>query len=97
MCAVLSLLVVSESLRPHGLKSAVNSSKKHDKVTQRTEGQNQFSSVAQLCLTVCDLMDCSTPGLPVLEFTQTHAYCGEGNGNPLQYSCLANPMDGGAW
>ena len=22
---------------------------------------------------------------------------GEGNGNPLQYSCLENPVDGGAW
>ena len=22
---------------------------------------------------------------------------GEGNGNPLQYSCLENPMDGGVW
>ena len=22
---------------------------------------------------------------------------GEGHGNPLQYSCLRNPMDGGAW
>ena len=22
---------------------------------------------------------------------------GEGNGTPLQYSCLENPMDGGAW
>ena len=22
---------------------------------------------------------------------------GEGNGNPLQFSCLENPMDGGAW
>ena len=22
---------------------------------------------------------------------------GEGNGNPLQYSCLENPMDGGSW
>ena len=36
----------------------------------------QFSSVAQLCPTLCDPMDCSTPGLPVyhqlLEFTQTH-------------------------
>ena len=36
----------------------------------------QFSSVAQLCLTLCDPMDCSTPGLPVHhqlpEFTQTH-------------------------
>ena len=23
--------------------------------------------------------------------------CGEGNSTPLQYSCLENPMDGGAW
>ena len=25
------------------------------------------------------------------------AQTGEGNGNPLQHSCLENPMDGGAW
>ena len=25
------------------------------------------------------------------------ALCGEGSGTPLQYSCLENPMDGGAW
>ena len=24
-------------------------------------------------------------------------YSREGNGTPLQYSCLENPMDGGAW
>ena len=24
-------------------------------------------------------------------------FCGGGNGNPLQYSCLENPMDRGAW
>ena len=24
-------------------------------------------------------------------------WIGEGNGTPLQYSCLENPMDGGAW
>ena len=38
----------------------------------------QFSSVAQSCLTLCDPMNCSTPGLPVhhqlLEFTQTHVH-----------------------
>ena len=36
----------------------------------------QLSSVAQLCLTLCNPMDCSTSGLPVhhqlLQFTQTH-------------------------
>ena len=26
-----------------------------------------------------------------------HAYIGEGNGNPLQYSCLENPRDREAW
>ena len=38
----------------------------------------QFSSVVQSCLTLCDPMVCSTPGLPVhhqlLEFTQTHVH-----------------------
>ena len=38
----------------------------------------QFSSVAQLCPTLCNPMDCSTPGLPVhhqlSEFTQTHVH-----------------------
>ena len=38
----------------------------------------QFSSVAQLCPTLCDPMNCSTPGLPVHhqlpEFTQTHTH-----------------------
>ena len=27
----------------------------------------------------------------------SHLLAGEGNGTPLQYSCLENPMDGGAW
>ena len=61
----------------------------------------QFSSVTQSCLTLYDPMNCSTSGLPVHhqlpEFTQTHVQCGEGNGTPLQYSGLENPMDGEAW
>ena len=39
---------------------------------------NQFSSVAQSCPTLCDPMNCSTPGLPVQhqlpEFTETHVH-----------------------
>ena len=39
---------------------------------------SQFSSVAQLCPTLCNAMDCSTPDLPVYhqlpEFTQTHVH-----------------------
>ena len=38
----------------------------------------QFSSVTQSCPTLCDPMDCSTPGFPVHhqlpEFTQTHVH-----------------------
>ena len=37
-----------------------------------------FSSIAQSCQTLCDPMNCSTPGLPVHyqlpEFTQTHVH-----------------------
>ena len=36
-------------------------------------------SVTKSCLTLCDPMDCSTPGFPVLlylpEFAQTHVHC----------------------
>ena len=38
----------------------------------------QFSSVAQLCLTLCDPIECSTPGFPVHhqlpELTQSHVH-----------------------
>ena len=41
-------------------------------------GLSQFSSVAQSCQTLCDPMDCSTPGFPVhhqlLELAQTHGH-----------------------
>ena len=40
--------------------------------------RNQIRSVTQLCLTLCDPMNHSTPGLPVhhqlLEFTETHIH-----------------------
>ena len=49
-------------------------------ITQLTTGfglSMQFSSVTQSCPTLCDPMNCSTPGLPVhhhlLEFTQTES------------------------
>ena len=32
-----------------------------------------------------------------LPFHFSLSYIGEGNGNPLQCSCLENPRDGGAW
>ena len=45
---------------------------------QISESSVQFSSVAQLCPTLCDPTNCSMPGLPVRhqlpEFTQTHVH-----------------------
>ena len=42
------------------------------------ESKSQFSSVPQLCLTLCNPMSCSPPGLPVYnqlpEFTQTYVH-----------------------
>ena len=47
------------------------------KLAKIREAILQFSSVAQLCLTLCDPMKLSTPGIPVHhqlpEFTQTHS------------------------
>ena len=37
--------------------------------------------------------DLPDPGIEPMD----PALSGEGNGTPLQYSCLENPMDGGAW
>ena len=35
--------------------------------------------------------------LLIIYFMYSRVYIGEGNGTPLQYSCLENPMNGGAW
>ena len=49
------------------------------------------------------LEGCSPWGREELDMTERLHFhfslscIGEGNGNPLQYSCLENPRDGGAW
>ena len=35
--------------------------------------------------------------LTKVHIVKAMVFLGEGNGTPLQYSCLENPMDGGAW
>ena len=50
----------------------------HQRNPPRSFSSVQFSSVAQSCPTLCNPMDCSTPGLPVhhqfLELVQTHVH-----------------------
>ena len=51
---------------------------------------NKFPGGAEVKASACNVGDLgSIPG--------SGRSPGEGNGNPLQYSCLENPMDGGAW
>ena len=59
---------------------------------------HQFSSVAQSCLTLCDPMNYSMPGLPVHhqlpEFTQTHVHqVGDAiqSSHPLSSPCPPAP------
>ena len=57
----------------------------------------QFSSVAQSCPTLCDPMNCSTPGFPVHhqlpEFTQTHIHWGFPGGSDCKASaCNAGDL-----
>ena len=53
----------------------------------------QFSSVTQSCPTLCDSMNCSTPGLPVYhqlpEFTQTHVHR---VGDAIQHLIICHPL-----
>ena len=55
----------------------------------------QFKSAAQSCLTLCDLMNHSMPGLPVhhhlLEFTQTHAHRVRDAIQPSHPRCSPSP------
>ena len=39
----------------------------------------------------------SVGGDQIINYIDPFGTCGEGNGTRLQYSCLENPMDGGAW
>ena len=45
----------------------------------------------------CKSLALQADSLPLSHQRSSDIYTGEGNGNPLQYSCLENPMDGGAW
>ena len=53
----------------------------------------QFSSITQSCLTLCDSMDCSKPGLPIhhqlLEFTETYL---QWAGMPSNHFILCCPL-----
>ena len=61
-----------------GCQSVFSALEKRSHASARTQADVQFSSVAQLCLTLCDPRNLSKPGLSVHhqlpEFTQTHVH-----------------------
>ena len=61
-------------------------SDEHIHIVQKNTGICFMSFMAEMCVSV-------------ILFYQFATLCtqGEGDGTPLQYSCLENPMDGGAW
>ena len=76
---------------PRGCKESDTTEQLHFTSLHSTSVQNRASLVAQ---TVKNLpANAGEAGL-ILELGR---FSGEGNGNPLQYSCLASPMDRGAW
>ena len=59
---------------------------------------NHFIFCCPLLLLVSSLVAQTVNHLPAMQETRVRGRSlGEGNGNPLQYSCLQNSMDGGAW
>ena len=73
------LTVAAFFMAPHSLwtLNTLSASTRHSNL-RTIELSVQFSSVAQSCPTLCDPMNCSTPGFPVHhqppEFTQTHVH-----------------------
>ena len=59
--------------------------------SQGLMGIGVFTSQGLMGVVVC------TSQMLTLELVHIVSVIREGNGTPLQYSCLENPMDGGAW
>ena len=62
--------------------------------TEEPGGLQSMGSLLDTCLVVTCQESDTTERLP---FHFLLSCIGEGNGNPLQYSCLENPRDRGAW
>ena len=64
-----------------------------EKISQQQKSRNSKFHIKEYKKSII-LAKVNNPGKKV---GQIRKKCGKGNGTPLQYSCLENPMDGGAW
>ena len=78
--------VVSDSLRPHGHQAPQS---------MGFSRQEYWSGLPFPWRSVLKESACNVRDLDPISGSGRSP--GEGNGNPLQYSCLGNPMDRGAW
>ena len=71
----------------------------HPSCTPRTATPSELGPEGQLCLSqsVVSKMTVVKRPLPKTSGFNFTQLVGEGDGTPLEYSCLENPMDGGAW
>ena len=79
-----SIVLVLTQLKPHWLKNLQSTISSYSHLQGVSPGESDGKESA------CSAGD---PGL----IPGSGRASGEGNGNPLQYFCLENPMDGGAW
>ena len=59
--------------------------------------RNKVGSFLEMCLDPDSVIQSETSQKEENKYRILRHIYGEGNGTPLQYSCLENPMDGGAW
>ena len=66
-------------------------------LTELPIGKSQLSAVYNLRIKTRQCQNLVTCKAKKKKKKKIYIYIREGNGTPLQYTCLENPMDGGAW
>ena len=81
---------------PLHLGQMYHMSHKLRKTSKTCSWVNSIGPPTGVCSIVCTVANLES-SKTCQHLRESRSYNGEGNGTPLQYSCLENPMDGGAW
>ena len=88
---VVILLCSWEKVKLRSFYSAILANFPHILILNVREEYGKIEKLSEMCLEG-KIINCRPA-----EIGCPRTSTGEGNGTPLQYSCLENPMDGGAW